>query len=109
MKAFAATMNIVALENTSRKETPRDWFSLRCVLPNFLRTISTKGGPPSVSPTGQILDATAAFEQLVHQAGMIRKDNGTFAELVEHVVEVSEKVCQPRIAPEKAYGEWLNG
>lgn len=107
--AFIESLHLLIACNGRRQSFEHDidaaFKRRKHVLPvNILRSISTVGGPPAFGPDGQIEDAVAAFEQLVHLAH--RQCYGSadpYRSIVDHVCDTAVSIARPLLSPTLAF------
>ena len=76
----------------------------RIIVANVLKAISINGGAPAFGPNGEIEDAVAAFEQLVHVAAQGHSSGpDTWKILVNEIQDICIDVARRLLAPDVAY------
>ena len=109
-RAFIQSLDILIVANGRVQAFEHDIdaafrFHKHIIPINVLKSISATGGPPAFNANGEIEDAVAAMEHLVHMTNLSKsRGRDTFDELCRHVNETTVAIARQILSPECAFG-----
>lgn len=107
--AFIDSLDILVAANGRLQAFRHDFNAVfdkgkHIILANVLRSISTTGGPPALDEDGNIEDAVAYFELLVHQMSQAITGSGDpFLDIVNHVIEEVRQISRQLISANRGF------
>ncbi len=109
--AFIKSLDILISANGRKQAFEHDIdgafkFKKHIIPINVLKSISTKGGPPAFNANGDVEDAVAAMEILVHMVSVQFGHNSRdrFKELCGHLDETLIVIARQTLSPDRAFG-----
>jgi hypothetical protein len=109
--AFVKSLNILIAANGRKQSFEHDInaalrYKKDLITLNVLKAISTTGGPPAINEHGQIEDAVAALEMLVHMVtANSSKGPDAWKEMLERVNSTTVAISRRLLSPERAFGK----